>query len=231
MPIQIVCPGCKKRFAVSEKYAGQKGPCPNCKTVIEIPKQQEEVVIHAPEAAGPKDSKGAAVIKPIARTETSFDPKVAIGVGVGVLTIFIVAWVVGSTYKPTTKGKPSEIPPILQLAAALALGPPLALAGYTFLRNDEFEPFRGSDLYIRTAACGGVYAILWLIYGMLPGMLGLNGGFDITSLAFVVPAFLAAGAFTAFASLDLDFLTGAMHYGLYLIITVLLRVVAQLNAF
>jgi phage FluMu protein Com len=62
MAISIVCTGCKKRFSVSEKFAGLKGPCPNCKTVIQIPAKGDEVVIHAPEAAGPKDSKGAAVI-------------------------------------------------------------------------------------------------------------------------------------------------------------------------
>jgi hypothetical protein len=231
MPINITCPGCKKRFAVSEKYAGQKGPCPSCKTVIEIPKEEEQVVIHAPEAAGPKDSKGAAVTKPIARTETRFDPQVAIGIGAAVLVVFVIAWIVGASYKPKEKGKPSQIPPALQLLAAFALAPPLALAGYTFLRNDELEPYRGKELWIRVVACGAVYAVLWGIYAALPWILGMDSGFETVQLAYIVPPFVAAGAFAALASLELDFLTGAIHYGLYLIVTVLLRVVGQMNAF
>src|SRR6185436_17408582 len=88
MPISVVCPGCKKRFSVSEKFAGQKGPCPSCKAVIQIPDKAEEVVIHAPEEAGPKDSKGKTVLKPILREETRFDPKIAIGIAVAVIAVF-----------------------------------------------------------------------------------------------------------------------------------------------
>jgi hypothetical protein len=231
MPITIVCPGCKKRFSVSEKFAGQKGPCPSCKTVIEIPKKEEEVVIHAPEAAGPKDSKGASVVKPILREETRFDPKIAVGIGLAVLTVFIAAWAVGASYKPAQKGQPPQIPWVLQAVAALALGPPLALAAYTFLRNDELQPYRGKELWARALGCGAAYAVLWGIYGMIPWVLGLESGFEVMQLVYIVPPFVLAGAFAAYASFDLDFLTGAMHYGLYLIVTVLLRVVGGMNAF
>ena len=68
MPIKVICPGCTKRFTVSEKFAGQKGPCPHCKAEIKIPEvAEEEVVIHAPENFGPKDAGGRAVLKPIER--------------------------------------------------------------------------------------------------------------------------------------------------------------------
>ena len=60
MPISVVCPSCKARFNVSEKFAGQKGPCPKCKQPIVIPAVQEEVKVHVPEQfqSGGKDSKG-----------------------------------------------------------------------------------------------------------------------------------------------------------------------------
>jgi hypothetical protein len=231
MALSVVCPGCKKRFTVSEKFAGQKGPCPQCKTVIEIPKEQAEVVIHAPEAAGPKDSKGTAVLKPILREETRFDAKWAGAIAGAVVVMFIVAWIVGSSYKPKEKGKKAEIPWVLQAAAALALAPPLALAGYTFLRNDELEPFRGQELIIRVLSCGAVYAALWGIYALVPWALGMDKSFELFQLSYVVPPFVLIGAFAAYASLELDFLTGLMHYGLYLIVTVLLRVVAGMSAF
>src|SRR4026209_2147468 len=69
MAIDVVCQACKTRFQVSEKFAGKSGPCPKCKTTIKIPEKAQEVVIHAPEVSGPKDSKGQAVLKPIARVE------------------------------------------------------------------------------------------------------------------------------------------------------------------
>src|SRR5262245_16222518 len=91
MPIQVTCPGCHKRFTVSDKSAGQKGPCPKCKTVIQIPDKSEEVVIHAPEDFGPKDAKGTAVLKPITRSEAKFSTTAAVLIGVAVVAILVVA--------------------------------------------------------------------------------------------------------------------------------------------
>ena len=105
MPISVVCTGCKKRFSVSEKFAGQKGPCPSCKAIIQIPAKAEEVVIHAPEEAGPKDSQGKAVLKPILREETRFNPKIAAAVGVTIIALFIAAWIIGSV----TPGAPAGL--------------------------------------------------------------------------------------------------------------------------
>ena len=66
MPIQVTCPNpkCLTRFSVADKYAGQKGPCPKCKTVITIPKKEDEVVIHTPvhSEAGGADASGRKVL-------------------------------------------------------------------------------------------------------------------------------------------------------------------------
>ena len=231
MPISIVCPGCKKRFSVSDKFAGQKGPCPSCKTVIEIPAKVEDVVIHAPEGAGPKDSKGRAVIKPILREETRFNPKIAVGIAVAVIVLFVAAWMVGSSFPPDTKGAASNVPLLWKALAAMALGPPLAFSGYSFLRNDEFEPYRGQELWIRVAACGFVYAVLWGVFGYLPTWLGMKEAFAVHQLMYVAPPFVAAGAFAAYVSFELELTMCVLHYCLYLIVTVLLRVTAGMSAF
>ena len=41
MSIIVVCPGCKKSFKVSDKYAGKSGACPNpdCKATIKVPRK------------------------------------------------------------------------------------------------------------------------------------------------------------------------------------------------
>lgn len=231
MPISVVCTGCKKRFTVSEKFAGQKGPCPACKTVIQIPTKEEDVVIHGPDEAVTADGKpGPAAVKPILREETRFNPKLAIGIGISVLVLFIAAWAIGGSYKPPRAGEPHPVPMFWSALAAVLLGPPLSLAGYSFLRNDEFEPYRGQELWIRAAACGVVYAILWAVFAFLPGWLGMKK-FEIFQLMFAVPPFVAAGAFAAYVSFELELTMCALHYALYLLVTVLLRVTAGMNPF
>lgn len=217
MPISVVCPGCKKRFNVSDKFAGKKGPCPQCKAIITVPEKIEEVVIHAPEAFGPKDSTGRAVLKPIARKETKVSLLLTAIVVVASLVVLVVAWVF--------RGQASL--PLLVIGA-LGLAPPLVWGGYAFLRDDELEPFRGRELWIRVAACSLAYAALWGIVELITGY-GLQlEQLDVVHLAFVVPVMLGIGAFAAYASLDFDFGMGALHCSLYLAVTVVLRLILGL---
>src|SRR6476620_5372965 len=91
MAIDVTCPGCKTRFQVSDKFAGKKGPCPKCKTVITIPKKEDEIVIHAPEQSGPTDSKGVAVLKPLTRVETTLSPVTIGAIAGAVITTLLIA--------------------------------------------------------------------------------------------------------------------------------------------
>ncbi len=207
MPLTVVCPGCKKRFSVSEKFAGQKGPCPNCKIEITIPSLGDQVVVHAPETSTLKDSKGRAVSQPILREETRFSPKVAIGIGVGVVVVLVLAVILRGA---------EQVPTIVTILGAILLAPPLVLGGYTFLRNDELEPYTGQDLIIRVLSCAGAYAFLWGAYAFVYAQLG---PFNITQLIYLLPILILVGGFAAYASLDLDFLIGVMHYAFYLLVT------------
>ena len=63
MAINVVCPGCRSRFAVSEKFAGKTGPCPKCKQPIVIPTPAaKDVVVHEPEPAQPTAPGAAPVV-------------------------------------------------------------------------------------------------------------------------------------------------------------------------
>jgi hypothetical protein len=208
MPISIVCPGCKKRFTVSEKFAGQEGPCPKCKETIKIPELGDQVVVHAPEDAGPKDAKGRAVSKPILREETKFSPKIAAAIAGGVVLVLVLAIILRGSANP-----------IILAFGALLLAPPLVLGGYSFLRNDELEPYLGKELLVRALSCGAAYAFLWGVYWWVPWALGLENGFQITQLLYILPPLVMAGGFAAFASLDLDYSMGLIHYGFYLLVT------------
>src|SRR5206468_717565 len=91
MAIDVTCPSCHTRFQVSDKFAGKSGPCPKCKATIKIPDKTQEVVIHAPEVSGPTDSKGQAVLKPIARKEVRLQMPQIVAIIGSVLVVLIVA--------------------------------------------------------------------------------------------------------------------------------------------
>ena len=52
----------------------------------------------------------------------------------------------------------------LIIVGLACLSPAVAVAGYSFLREEELEPYRGRELWIRATICGLVYAILWGVY-------------------------------------------------------------------
>jgi len=223
MPIPVVCPGCKKSFNVSDKFAGKQGPCPQCKTLIKVPEKGEEVVVHAPEGFGPKDTKGRAVLKPIARKETKVSPLLTAVILVAIVLVLGVAWMFRSP-----KG---DVPTLLLVLGALALAPPLAWAGYTFLRDDELEPYRGKELAARVAICSAVYAALWGLVALVSGYVLGGDQLEVIHMVFVAPAMIGIGAFAAFITLDFEFGTAAIHCAMYLLVTVVLRLILGLPAF
>lgn len=220
MPIHVTCPGCKKRYTVSEKFAGQQGPCPHCKTMLSIPGKEDQVVVHAPETAGRKDSKGEAVIRPILREETRFSLQWALAIAGAILAALVLALV--------SRGLSQSMPELVGALGAILLAPPVAWAGYSFLRDSELEPFRGNELWIRVGGCAAAYAALWGAYAYLQSQLFAPDP-EIWQVLVLGAGAALAGGFAAFAAFDLDYLLGMVHYGLYLVVTVLLGYLAGLK--
>lgn len=221
MPISVVCPGCQARFTVSEKFAGKKGPCPKCKALITVPdRPAEEVKIHVPEefASGGKDSTGRPVLKPIARKDAKLSATTIAAIASAAIVTLVIAFFL--------RGISNKVPVIA--VGLLIVSPPLAVAGYTFLRDDELEPYRARALFVRATLCGLGYAALWGAYWPLTAYGVISG--EPWQWLFVAPAFGAAGAGLAYACLDLDFGSAAMHYCFYLAVTLLLRFAIGLPA-
>jgi len=217
MPISVVCGSCKARFSVSEKFAGKKGPCPKCKAVITIPDAPaEEITVHVPEqfASGGKDSKGRPVSKPIARVETKIKPAAIAGIAGAALLVLIGAL--------SLRLVENKVP--LVVVGLVIVSPPLVIAGYTFLRDDELEPYRGRSLLVRAGLCALAYAVLWGAYTPLPAYGVVTG--EAWQWLFIAPAFVGLGSAAAWACLDLDFCSAAMHYCFYVAVTLLLRFAA-----
>jgi len=213
----VVCPGCRKRFQVDDKFAGKTGLCPNCKGKIRVPTKAEEVKIHAP-GEGPADGSPGSqlVIKPLERLETPWSPVAAATIGGAIVVVVLTAWL---------GGRADVFDGLLARALALlVISPPLVAAGYTFLRESEdLDPYHGKALWLRSGICSLVYILLWWIYGYIADV-ALTG--ELWNWFFVVPPFFLIGGLAALSCLDLEYTSGIFHYGFYVLATVILRAIA-----
>lgn len=225
MPIPVICPGCRAAFQVSDKFAGKKGPCPKCKTIITIPEAGPEIVIHAPKPEGPTDSTGRPVFMPILRQETVYSQTAIFAVVAAIVTVLLVSVVVGLATR--SQGGP---PPLMLALGAMVLAPPLSLAGYAMLRDQEAVPYHGRSLYLRLAVTSVVYAVLWAVYWKIGEMWVTHPPpYELYSLLFIVPVMLGIGGLAAYSSFDLEFGPAVLHYGFYLAVTVILSLLAGVN--
>ncbi len=227
MAINVTCPGCFTKFTVADKFAGQKGPCKKCKTIIEIPKLEDQIVIHAGEhEAGAVGVSGRHVLKTYKRTDTKFQPLVFAAVIGVVLVMLLVALVL--------RGTETRNNLLVLGTGAVLLGPMLAWGGYTFLRDDELEGYTGPNLWLRSLAAGLGYALLWGVYlfigGQWFGSDALAKGLEIWQMMVLFVPIAAMGTMTAYVAFDLDPGSGFFHWALYFAVTVLLRLVIGLTA-
>lgn len=214
MSILVVCTGCRARFQVSEQFGGKSGPCPKCKAVIRIPMPNEsEVKFHGVSdfGRGGRNAEGKLVLKPIARSETKLSPLGMVGIAACILVILGLAWVGGGVLRASM---------IARAVGLLVVAPPLAIAAYWFLRDDEREPYSGLALWLRAGICAAVYVSLWGVYGHVADRV-LTG--ELWNWVFVAPPFLVIGALIALATLDLDFGSGFFHYSFFVLVSMLLR--------
>lgn len=226
MAINVTCPSCLKRFTVADEHAGKTGPCPKCKKPITIPDAEEAVVIHAPKHDGPTDATGRPVLKTSRRKDGAFDPLVATGVAIVCLLTLLAAFLL--------RGKPEADSWAVLAGGSLLLGPLIAWAGYSFLRDSELEPYQGGALWLRASIAGLVFAIAWFVYYHLAGQLGGEvwqaEGLQTWQMLIAGGVAVGIATFGSFASLDLEPIMGFFHCSLYFVVTVLLRWVMALPA-
>jgi predicted Zn finger-like uncharacterized protein len=226
MAIDVTCPACHTRFQVSDKFAGKSGPCPKCKKTIKVPEKKDEVVIHAPEVSGPTDSTGVAILKPLIRKEARLGTAQIIAIVGSVVLVLVVAAVL--------RTQSMQIRQMAAMLGAVLLGPPLAFAAYTFLRDDELEPYRGQEVLLRSLACGLTYAALWgaywLVFAYWFNFKPLPSGEPSWVAVGVAAAVMTAvGTVAAQASLELEIGGSVLNYAMYLICTVLLRFIMNMD--
>ncbi|MEI7461345.1 MAG: hypothetical protein WCK15_18200 [Pirellula sp.] len=216
MPIPVTCPGCLTRFTVSDKYAGKTGPCPKCKKELVVPDKSQEVVVHAPEVSGPKDSKGVAVLKPLKRAEFKLSKNEMI-----VASILFVLSIGFAIFGRVGFAEP---PLWLLVLGVLALSFPLAWIGYTFFHDDELAEYSGRERLARVGSCAAVFAISWGLYWFLASYLGNKKLADIDSIQFAIFVLImfAVGTIGSVLTMELEFGQSLMHYSMYFGVTFLL---------
>ena len=222
MAISVVCPTCQARFNVSDKFAGQTGPCPKCKNPIKIPKASSDVTIHDPTEAAASSDVGHMPTAPIVFKEESFSGITLTLVFTAVVLLFLSAYVSGRIFE-VEPGR-IDIPILLQAITAVLVAIPFANIGYTVMRDKELESYRGRQLTIRVLICSVAYASLWAVRGMI----GIENP-EIWQWLFLAPVFLFAGGLTAVVSFDLDWGVAVSHYSLYVVLIALVRYIAGLQ--
>ncbi len=215
MSIIVVCPGCRKSFKVSDKFAGKSGPCPSCKRTLQVPTKEQEVQVHAPEAfaGGGKSAEGKLITKPIARVNAKFQPVTMAIIGAAVVGVLVVTFI-GGQFKWFGN-------PFVTAVGLLLVSPPLVLAAYEILRDVELEPYRGTALYVRSAACALGYVVLWGMFALLSSR-GIVTG-ELWNWIFIAVPFVVVGGMAAMGAFDLEFGDGVFHFCFYLVATLVLR--------
>ena len=199
MPIHVICPGCMKRFQVGARFAGMKGPCPNCGTVITIP--TESLKLDVPPRA-------------ISRFDIEFDPALAGRCALGVLGVLLLAFALGC------------IPMYYVLRSFLGISGlclivfPLVLFGYQTLRDrEQIFAFTGEDLYRRAGIAAAGYVVCWL--GFEYCLAVTQAGIYISWFYFA--AFAGLAALLAHPLLAMEIGDALLHYCLFGFSVIVLR--------
>lgn len=217
MAISVTCPSCKTRFSVSDKFAGQTGPCPKCKKPLTVP-QPDAIKVHEPDAPTATSATGQFPTKPIPKRDkpaSTGSLLLAGGLGLGSLAAAVAARMVYG---------PGNAPAWLLGTTAFVVAIPCVLIGYAVVRNRDLEPYRGRGLLLRTLICSLIYAGLWGAHAFLPP----ESTQEMWQWLFIGPIFFGIGGLAALVSLELDWGTATAHFSLYVLVTVTLRWIAGL---
>lgn len=212
MGIRVICPGCMRRFEVSERFAGKKGPCPKCGHMIEIPK--ENVVIHAPDEIiiEGKKVKNPDFVRPIEREAFAFTRKQIVANIIGMFVILAFAWLFHFLGSGPLKWMAGT-------AGIFVVAFELAKAGYILVRDpDDLEIFLGRELFRKSCMVALGYVAAWLIFEAL--IFFLNPGFFF--FFYLVPI-AALAAFIPLIVFDTDFGDSFMLFVIFALCVTLIR--------
>ena len=221
MPLHVICSGCLKRFQVGDRFAGMRGPCPSCGTIIDIPK--ESVDMHGvDDAETTKKEKRKIALRPIPRLGIELDPVQAKYYAGSVLGVLLLTFLIGCLPMYTVFRS------ILGILGLCLVVFPLVLFGYQTLRDrEQVFAFSGNELYRRTGIVSAGYVVFWCLFEY----------FLTATRADVFISWLYLSAFAILATLFVHLLLemktrdAFLHYCFFGVSVVLLRFLLGLGWF
>ena len=205
MAIRVLCSGCMTSFEVGDQFAGQKGPCPKCGHIIEIPKVQ--VVVHAPDEVV-QDGKTTRVGKetrPIEQKRFEFSTKGFLLALLGILLVFGAAFGVGLAKSPVLSG-------IVGAVAVFGIAFPIARLGYMLIRDaDDLEKLEGGELAQKSLFAALVFGGSWIVFELFVALLGSQG---LTAALLLIPVAIV-GSFGALIFFDCNFGKALLVYAVF----------------
>ena len=192
-------------FEVGDQFAGQKGPCPKCGHIIEIPKVQ--VVVHAPDEVV-QDGKTTRVGKetrPIEQKRFEFSTKGLLLALLGSLLVFGAAFGVGLAKSAVLSG-------IVGAVAVFGIAFPIARFGYMLIRDaDDLEKLEGSELAQKSLFAALVFGASWIVFELFVAFLGNQG---LTAALLLIPVAIV-GSFGALIFFDCNFGKALLVYAVF----------------
>lgn len=192
-------------FEVGDQFAGQKGPCPKCGHIIEIPKVQ--VVVHAPDEVV-QDGKTTRVGKetrPIEQKRFEFSTTGLLLSLLGILLVFGAAFGVGLAKSAVLSG-------IVGAVAVFAIAFPIARFGYMLVRDaDDLEKLEGSELTQKSLFAALVFGGSWIVFELFVAFLGSQG---LTAALLLIPVAIV-GSFGALIFFDCNFGKALLVYAVF----------------
>jgi len=224
MAIDVICSGCLKQFKVSDQFAGRSGPCPGCKTIISIPKLEDQLVIEEPEHK--PGSPGAHTrINGIRRRAGFFQRFEVITLCSLFTTVAVVAVVIRILQTdPVTR---------LNLTTGILFGFGLILLalassalGYGVLKDAEIEVFARRTIIIRSIITAGIYCLI--ASGFIMATLFFTQDDPRTLiLAILGIACFSIASFAPMLCFEMELMHGALHVAIMICMTSLFCLLAD----
>ena len=210
MAIDVICTGCHKRFQVSDEFAGRKGPCPGCKTVIEIPKLEDIVVVHERETT----KTGAPTKLNSIRRQGTTVSKLEIIISLAAVTLGLTTAFIG---RFTISGASSSPGILIWGIAGSMLGIGTSLLGYIVLRNSELEIVNDRKTILKASGIGILYAVLWRLQIIITdSALTMEDGIILPGVIVLALALTAIASFLPMVLLEFEFGQGLVHTSLFI---------------
>ena len=224
MAIDVICPGCLKQFKVSDQFGGRSGPCPGCKTIISIPKLEDQLVIEEPEQKA--GSPGAHTKIDGIRRRAGIFQRLEVVTLCSLFTVVAVIAVVIRILQTDPVTRLNGPTGILFGFGLILLSLGSSALGYGVLKDAEIAAFARRTIIIRSIITGGIYFVI--ASGFITATLLFTQDDPRTLiLAVIGVACFSIASFAPMVFFEMELIQGALHVAIMICMTSLFCLLAN----